>query len=182
MIWSLICCTLAVSFARRIRFARSLNHVSIYAWTFDQVRRMRTPTNVTLIKHREQLSARAPIEEFTMHLEAPDRFATALGRTEIERGVFGWVVCWSTCHGYERYKEGRRRQSSVAVRCERPRRTWFINTYVPAFNVQPRGDTIDECILEPRLLPMSGACNVELTTSNDQRRSRSDDSASTQIS
>ena len=28
-----------------------------------------------------------------MHLEAPDRFATALGRTEIERGVFGWVVC-----------------------------------------------------------------------------------------
>ena len=28
-----------------------------------------------------------------MHFEAPDRFATALGRTEIERGVFGWVVC-----------------------------------------------------------------------------------------
>lgn len=27
-----------------------------------------------------------------MRLEAPYRFATSLGRTEIERGVFRWVV------------------------------------------------------------------------------------------
>ena len=57
-----------------------------------------------------------------MHLEAPDRFATALGRTEIERGVLRWVVCpglrqcldsvvdlsWD-----EKRKPGRRRRRQV---------------------------------------------------------------------
>lgn len=46
-----------------------------------------------LIKHFEDLSARAALEEFTVRLKAPDRFPTTFRRAEIEWGIFGRVVC-----------------------------------------------------------------------------------------
>lgn len=86
--------------ARRIRFQRTTSNMSAKRRVTSACKKKKDdgyarqqPYPDFLIKHFENFSARAALEQFAVHFEAPDRFATAFGRTEIERGIVGWVVC-----------------------------------------------------------------------------------------
>lgn len=95
-----------------------------------------------LIKHLENLSARAALEQFTVHLEAPDRFTTAFCRTEIKGSVVGRVVCPGLGQCLDDVVDlfmGRDNGTACISRVstlvrERPQRTWVMSTCVPAFN------------------------------------------------
>ena len=113
-----------------------------------------------LVKHLEHLPARTPLKEFTVRLEAPDRFATALRRTEIEQRVFGRVVFpglgqrlddMVDLSWVKEDEAGVRRQSSIKLSYVNVR-TYLVHQHLCP-SVQPRGDTIVERILEPLLLP-----------------------------
>lgn len=50
-----------------------------------------------LVEHLQDLLARAALEQLAMHLQALNRFSTALCGPKIHRAVFGWVILPRFC-------------------------------------------------------------------------------------
>ena len=48
--------------------------------------------SVLALKYLEHFLACAPLEEFMAHLEVPNGFVATFSWTEVQQGIFGWVV------------------------------------------------------------------------------------------